>query len=70
MKLIIIEGSAYSVTEKEFLRIKKLEDKIKEPNVIADYKLYFHYEDILANYLDENKKRYKYIDEIWFHYQR
>ena len=70
MKLIIIEQSAYKVSEKEFAKIKKLEDKLKTPSAIADYKIYDEAEDNLANYLDENKHNYKYVDEIWFHYQR
>lgn len=70
MKLIIIEGGAYKVSESEFAKIKKIEDKLKEPNIAADHKEWYRHEEILANYLDENKANYKYVDEVWFHYQR
>ena len=70
MKLIIIEDGAYKVSEKEYLKIKSLEDNLKDPFIAFNHKESWKHEDILANYLDENKHKYTFIDSIWFHYQR
>lgn len=70
MRLIIIEKSAYEVSEKEYAKLKRLAGKLEKPSATANYIKYYEYEEKLANYLDLNKANYKYIDEVWFHHQR
>lgn len=60
MKIIIIEGDIYKVSEKEYKKIKALED---EANLCAtqNHVIYFKAEDNLYDYLDQNRQKYKHI---------
>lgn len=68
MKTILIEDIIYKVSEKEFKVIKTLESNAKEnSNVAGPFNAANHiHENILGDYLDENKSKYKLVGPIDF----
>lgn len=68
MRTIIVENVIYKVSEKEFKKVKILEQEIKDS--ASDYKACFAAENRLFEYLDANTDKYKYIGEVDFHCQR
>jgi hypothetical protein len=69
MKTIIFEDRIYKVTEKEYKKIKALEDNIKRLATI-DYKQSSLAESDLGEYLDANSPNYRFIGTTDFHFQR
>jgi len=66
MRVIIIEDSVYKVSEKEYLKLRKMADE----STYSDYPLNERLSDELNNYLDDNKSKYKLIGAVNFDWRR
>lgn len=68
MKTIVIGDIIYKVTDKEFLKIIRLENEVKAEATLS-VKASLAAEDKLSEHLDEAKKSYKYVGMVYFHWR-